>query len=205
VALPLYPQYSGATTGSSFADLDRALQAGGHTLEVARVESFCDDAVYLDALAGKVREGLAAAGTPGACVVFSAHSLPQRMVDEGDPYEQQVRRTVAGVVERLGLERWHLGFQSRSGPVRWLEPEVVALLERLIAGGERRLVIVPVSFVSDHIETLHEIDLRMRPHCLAQGAEICVRAPSLNDDPRFTEALAGIVRAACEEKGWLPT
>jgi protoporphyrin/coproporphyrin ferrochelatase len=207
VALPLYPQYSGATTGSSFADLARALQAAGRPCESARVESFCDDPGYLDALTGKVREGLAAiAPAPGhgaACVVFSAHSLPQRMIDEGDPYEQHVRRTVAGVVERLGLQRWHLGFQSHSGPVRWLEPEVVSLLDRLIGEGERRLLVVPVSFVSDHIETLHEIDLRMRPHCLARGAEVFVRAPSLNDDPRFIEALGQIVRATCKERGWL--
>jgi len=197
VALPLYPQFSSATTGSSFSDLARALAARGAELEVTRVQDFHDQPAYLEALAGKVSEALAPlqAGGPPPCVVFSAHSLRQKLVDAGDPYERQVRATVEGVVARLGLERWHLGFQSRSGPVRWLQPEVTELLDRLIAEGERRLLIVPVSFVSDHIETLHEIDIRMRGHCLERGAERFARAPSLNDDPRFIEALSQIVLA----------
>lgn len=198
IALPLYPQYSGATTGSSFTDLERARTALGGELVLHRVESFHDHPGYLDALAAKVAEGLAAARVPAQdlSVVFSAHSLPQRMIDDGDPYQKQVEATVRGVVERLGLKRHHLGYQSRSGPVRWLEPEVTGLLDRLIAEGERHLLIVPVSFVSDHIETLHEIDIRMRAHCLERGVEDAERAPSLNDDPRFIAALAAIVRAA---------
>ncbi len=201
VALPLYPQYSGATSGSSFADLERARAGlpGGEALELHRVESFHDHPGYLDALAAKVAEGLAAMQAPAQdiSVVFSAHSLPQRMIDEGDPYQRQVELTVRGVAERLGLPRHHLGYQSRSGPVRWLEPEVTSLLDSLIAGGARHLLIVPVSFVSDHIETLHEIDIRMRAHCLERGAVEAVRAPSLNDDPRFIAALAAIVRDQC--------
>jgi ferrochelatase len=200
LALPLYPQYSRATSGSSLADLERARARAGRALELSPLESFHDHPAYLDALAGRVREGLALL-RPGArpCVVFSAHSLPRRMIDEGDPYERQVRATVAGVVARLGLGEHHLGFQSRSGPVRWLEPEVNALLGELIARGERHLLIVPVSFVSDHIETLHEIDIRMRARCLERGAEELVRAPSLNDDPRFIEALRQIVVQALPE------
>jgi protoporphyrin/coproporphyrin ferrochelatase len=201
VALPLYPQFSRATTGSSLRDLERAAGASGLELEIASVQDFHVHPLYLDALAGKVREGLAGLGGD-PCVVFSAHSLPQRMIDAGDPYERQVRATVAGVVERLGLRDWHLGFQSRSGPVRWLEPEVVALLERLIAEGRRRLLVVAVSFVSDHIETLHEIDRRMGPHCLARGAVAFVRAASLNDDPRFIAALAQLVTTTCAQNGW---
>jgi ferrochelatase len=200
IALPLYPQYSGATTGSSFSDLERARRElpPGTRLELHSVESFHDHPAYLDALAAKVAEGLAAATVPAQdlCVVFSAHSLPQRMIDEGDPYQRQVEATVRGVTERLALRRHVLGYQSRSGPVRWLEPEVTGLLDRLIAEGERHLLIVPVSFVSDHIETLHEIDIRMRAHCLERGAEEILRAPSLNDDPCFIAALARIVRDA---------
>jgi len=198
LALPLYPQYSGATTGSSFRDLDRAVTAAGARLELTRLEDFHAHPGYLDALSAKVAEGLASLGEPAPAVVFSAHSLPQRMIDEGDPYERQIRATVDGVVRRLGLQRWHLGFQSRSGPVRWLQPEIQQLLDGLIDGGERRLLLVPVSFVSDHIETLHEVDLRMRPACLARGATAFARCPSLNDDPRFIEALARLVLETCQ-------
>jgi ferrochelatase len=199
VALPLYPQFSRATTGSSFADLDRAIAGRGVQWELTRVRDFHSHPLYLDALAAKVEAALSRARAAGGdpCVVFSAHSLPQRLVDEGDPYETQVRATVAGVAARLGLDRFHLGFQSRSGPVRWLQPEVVRLLDRLIDSGEKHLVVVPVSFVSDHIETLHEIDLQMRAHCLERGAASFVRSPSLNDDPHFIGALAQIVIESC--------
>ena len=194
VALPLYPQFSGATTGSSFKDLDAALSTG-EPMELIKVQDFHDHPGYLDALAGKVDEGCQQAG-PDACVVFSAHSLPVSMIQRGDPYQKQVEATVAGVVSRLGLQNWHLGYQSRSGPVQWLEPDVIDLVDELIARGEKELVLVPVSFVSDHIETLHEIDIRLKAHCISRGAELFVRAPSLNEDPRFMEALAGLVTTA---------
>ena len=199
VALPLYPQYSGATTGSSFKDLDAALAKLERGIERIRVQDFHDHPRYLDALAGKVREGCQQAG-PGACVVFSAHSLPVSMIQRGDPYQRQVEATVAGVVERLGLDNWRLGYQSRSGPVQWLEPDVIDLVDKLLEQGQRELVLVPVSFVSDHIETLHEIDIRLRERCMERGAETFVRAPSLNEDPLFVDALAELVTTAAGER-----
>ncbi len=198
VALTLYPQFSRATTGSSLRDLDRALAAQKVTWPVIQIPDFHNHPLYLNALATKVEEGIHGLHH-SPCVVFSAHSLPQRLVNEGDPYADQVRVTVQGVVSRLGLQNWHLGFQSRSGPVRWLQPDVVDLVDQLIATGEKSLLVVPISFVSDHIETLHEIDIRLRHHCLAQGAREFSRAPSLNDEPRFIEALAQMVLTACQK------
>lgn len=194
VVLPLYPQYSRATTGSSLADLDRALDELGLTREweVIRVRDFHDNPLYLDALAERVGTALDQLAA-GAEVVFSAHSLPQRLVDQGDPYRDQVEATVAGLVQRLGLDRWHLGYQSRSGPVRWLEPDVLDLIATLASRGARKLLVVPVSFVSDHIETLHEIDVQMREHAQGCGVQEFARSPSLNEDPTFIEALAQIV------------
>lgn len=194
VALPLYPQFSGATTGSSFKDLDAARSAD-EQLEVIKVQDFHDHPGYLDALAAKVDEGRQQAG-PDACVVFSAHSLPVSMIKAGDPYQEQVEATVAGVVSRLSLKNWRLGYQSRSGPVQWLEPDVIDLVDDLISEGQKELVLVPVSFVSDHIETLHEIDIRLKAHCMSRGAEVFVRAPSLNEDPLFIDALAQMVTSA---------
>ncbi len=198
VALPLYPHHSSATTGSSFKDLDRALAARGHAWPLSRVESFHDHPGYLDALAATVGQGLEQADGD-AMVVFSAHSLPQSFIDRGDPYKDQVEATVQGVVERLGLDgNWRLAFQSRSGPVKWLEPNTVELCEALIAEGRRRLLLVPVSFVSDHIETLHELDIQLRDHCLSLGAEAFFRAPALGPSPAFIQALKELTLDACQ-------
>ncbi len=198
VALPLYPHYSAATTGSSFKDLDRALAALGDPWPVTRVESFHDDPRYLDALADTVRAGLEEAG-PGATVLFSAHSLPVSFIQRGDPYQAQVEATVAGVVSRLELDSWHLCYQSRSGPVEWLGPNTVELCDQLIDAGERRLLLVPVSFVSDHIETLHELDIQLRAHCQERGAEQFVRAPTLGVAPDFIQALRELCLRACQQ------
>lgn len=197
IALPLYPQFSAATTGSSFKALDDALDALGLDLPLRRIPSFFDHAGYLAALSDTVARGLNEAG-PDPTVVFSAHSLPQSFIERGDPYKQQVEATVASVVERLELRDWHLGFQSRSGPVRWLEPEVTRLVDDLLDRGRRRLCVVPVSFVSDHLETLHELDIRFKQHCLERGAERFVRAPALGVDPAFINALKDMVVDACQ-------
>ena len=197
VALPLYPHHSSATTGSSFKDLDRALAAREGEIPLARVDSFHDHPGYLDALAETVRQALEQADGD-AMVVFSAHSLPRSFIERGDPYKDQVEATVAGVVQRLGLEQWRLGFQSRSGPVEWLEPNTVELCEALITEGHRRLLLVPVSFVSDHIETLHELDIQLRRRCLDQGAEAFFRAPVLGPSPGFIAALKELTLEACQ-------
>ena len=192
VALPLYPHYSSATTGSSHKDLRRALAASGASIRLLEIDDFHDNDRYLDALAARVNEGLEGLGGE-VTVLFSAHSLPRRLVQRGDPYQRQVEATVAGIVERLELKRWRLGYQSRSGPVRWLDPDTLQLIDELARGGERRLLVVPVSFVSDHIETLHEIDVEMRHYAAQRGIETFARAPSLNDDDAFIEALQQLV------------
>jgi ferrochelatase len=215
VALPLYPHFSSATTGSSFKDLDRAL--GDHPgLEVTRVTDFHDHPLYIEALARTVRRGLddlerepaprSRGGViPGdspadPVVVFSAHSLPRRLVERGDPYQRQVETTVRRVTRHLGLvgDRWDLGYQSRSGPVRWIEPDVLDVVARLAKQGVRRLLVVPVSFVSDHIETLHEIDIEMREHALSNGVTQFGRAPALNEEQSFIDALTHITLQACQ-------
>jgi len=200
IALPLYPHFSSATTGSSFKDLDRALAARGGSdgWRVERVQGFYDHPRYVEALAGTVQRGLEELGGEAA-VVFSAHSLPRELVEKrGDPYRDQVEATVAAVVERLDLPRWELGYQSRSGPVRWLEPDVLELVARHGEARTPALLVVPVSFVSDHIETLHEIDIEMRAFALARGVGRFARAPSLNEDPTFIQALTEVVLETCQ-------
>ncbi|MBI5016544.1 MAG: ferrochelatase [Deltaproteobacteria bacterium] len=195
VVLPLYPQYSRATTGSSLADLDRALEAEGlGACPKTVVRSWHDEPAYVEALAEVVAEGLR--DLPGATVLFSAHGLPVKLVEEGDPYLDQIQGTAAAVAERLPDVPWELAFQSRAGPIRWLEPSTPDAIRALAARGVRDVLVVPVSFVSDHIETLHELDLEYSALAREVGLRTFRRAPSLNTRPSFIQALAVLVRSA---------
>jgi ferrochelatase len=195
VVLSMYPHYTGATTGSSLKDFRRAAAAHPR-LALQVIEHWYDWPGYLDALAARVQEGLATlpAEARKPHVLFSAHSLPQSYIDRGDPYLEHVMATIQGVMERVGKTPWRVGFQSRSGPVKWMEPETSAMIEQLAGEGCEAVLMVPVSFVSDHIETLHEIDIEYREHAHQHGIVHFARAPSLNDRPDFIAALADLVR-----------
>lgn len=193
VVLPLYPQFSRATTGSSLGDLERALaEEGLGSLPRAVIRSWEDFPPYAGALAECVREALGGLGN--ATVLFSAHGLPVKLVEEGDPYLGHVQATVAAVMAHFPGVPHRLAFQSRAGPVRWLEPSVADELAALAGQGVKRVVVVPVSFVSDHIETLHEIDVEYGELALSLGFEVFRRSPSLNTRPSFVRALAQLVR-----------
>jgi ferrochelatase len=201
VVLSMYPHFTRATTGSSLKDFRRTAARVLPALRFSAIEQWYDWPGYLDALAARVREGvdrLPAQARGRAPILFSAHALPQSFIDRGDPYLEHVLETVKGVMQRVGERPWRLGFQSRSGPVKWMEPETTAVLDQLAVEGHQAVVMVPVSFVSDHIETLHEIDLEYAAHARERGIVHFVRAPSLNDDPGFIRALAGLVRRHLE-------
>jgi ferrochelatase len=134
-------------------------------------------------------------------VVYSAHSLPVKFIDEGDPYVEHLKRTIRAIEEKTG-KPGHLCFQSRSGPVEWLSPSTPEMIERLARQGCRRIVMVPVSFVSDHVETLCEIDIQYRELAAGLGVEL-VRTQSLNTDPAFIAGLKGLVLSFCRAKGWM--
>lgn len=201
VALTLYPHYSAATTGSSLRELDRGLHRNGlsRRFRIRTVDRWYDDPGYLDVLAERVRRALDAwpqQGRRRVVLLFSAHSLPMSFVEEGDPYPAHVAATVQAVVRRLGADApsyCALGYQSQTGPVRWLEPRTERLLTRMGRDGIRDVLIVPISFVSDHIETLYEVDQLFAHAARAAGITTFRRIPSLNDDPRFLDALTDIV------------
>lgn len=206
VALTLYPHYTTATTESSLHELRRALCGPPEALgrmagvDVLEIDRWCDEPAYLDALAGRVAFGLRKfpeAVRPGVMLLFSAHGLPVTFIAKGDPYVDHLHTTIAGVVARLArdagtLHDWRLSFQSRAGPTRWLEPSTEDALKRLAAEGRREVLAIPISFVSDHIETLYEIDMLFGDEARALGLDFR-RAPSLNLDGRFIEALARLV------------
>jgi ferrochelatase len=195
VVLPLYPHYSRATTGSSCNELRRVLSLSKAEFSVSLIKGFHDHPLYIRAVAGTIAEGLAGFA-PGeeVTILFSAHSLPVSFIESGDPYLSQVEETVRLVMERFPGLRHELAFQSKAGPVKWLEPSTEESIARLAGSGCRNLLIVPISFVCDHIETLYEIDITYAALARERGIVNFRRAPSLNTDPLFIDCLAELVR-----------
>ncbi len=195
IALSLYPHYSKATTGSSIKELERVLGEAGVSFQVSYIDRFFDHPRYIDALAEQISTGLAEFHPlADREILFSAHSLPQSFIDEGDPYLLHVKETVRLVMERFSEVPFHLAFQSRAGPVKWLEPDTEKMLDQLAENGCKNLLIVPLSFVSDHIETLYEIDIQYAMKAFKLGYAKVRRSSSLNSSPTFIDCLAELVR-----------
>jgi ferrochelatase len=203
VTVPLYPHYSRATTGSSQADFARALAEPRwqrHGFTVTDVTSYADDPRYLDAMAEQARrayDDMSEEGRRNGVILFSAHGLPQKFVDAGDPYVRHIEATRRGIVSRLGLpNRQVLAYQSRTGPVTWIGPGTEETIQALGASGVRHLLVVPLSFVSDHIETLYEIDRLFADVARRAGIVEYRRPAALNTHALFIDALAHQVRQA---------
>ena len=184
VGLVLAPHYSPLSIGGYRERVERALRGRA---ELDFVESWHDHAPYLDVVASRVR------GTD-AHVVFTAHSLPERILAAGDPYRDQLLETARLVAERAGVGSWSFAFQSESPTGEpWLGPDLLAELEALRAAGVRKVLVAPVGFVCDHLEILWDIDVEARGKAAALGLELD-RIESMNADPAFVHALAELVR-----------
>lgn len=196
VLLPLYPQYSKTTTGSSLNEWARRFHPNGWNPRVHVIERFHEDGAYLDSLVEAISLSMAGFGDPrDVDVIFSAHSVPLSVVENGDPYQQEIERTVELVWQRGGWQaRRHLCYQSKVGASKWLGPSMHATVQRLAAEQRKHLLVVPISFVSDHVETLHEIDIEHREQALSLGIQDYRMTAGLNDSPAFIQALAGLVR-----------
>ncbi len=194
LALPLYPQECRATTGSSLAELEWWQPRLAPGLEISAVRSWHLAPGYLEALAGRVRaalDSLPEAARSRAVILFSAHAVPAALPQRGDPYVAQVKEAVAAVLTRMGSGHAHrLGWQSRTGPVTWVEPGTDTVIAEL--AGSEAVVVVPVSFVSDHIETLYEIDLLFGDMARRAGIRHFVRTAALDCEPGFIGALADL-------------
>ncbi len=198
VLLPLYPQYSSTTTGSSLNEWRRRWRGD---LPVGAVREFYRSKMYLAALAEKAEAALARfARQEDVHLVFSAHSLPLSVVEKGDPYPRQIEETVALVRELGGWRNPHrLCYQSKVGASKWLQPSLRSTLRELAASGAKEVCVVPVSFVSDHVETLGEIDHEARELAAALGMRQFEMSEGLNDSPAFIAALAELVKEAAPE------
>lgn len=201
VALTLYPHYSKATTGSSLDDLKKMADESGQDFEIAAIEDWPTQPDYVRALAATITDGLTDWGESDVELLYSAHSLPVKFIEEGDPYLDHIKQTIAAVEEISGV-RGRLCFQSRSGPVEWLAPSTPDTLAEIASQGCRRVLAVPLSFVSDHVETLYELDIEYRELAADLGLELR-RTRSLNIMPDFIKGLSGLVLSAAGERGWL--
>jgi protoporphyrin/coproporphyrin ferrochelatase len=198
LALSLYPHYTTATTGSSLWEMRKQLAGkppAAGAVDYLEISEWPDDPGYLDALAENVKQGLTQfSDDQGVELLFSAHGLPEYFIrKKKEPYVAHLERTIAGVLQRLERQYpWRLCFQSRAGKSRWLEPSTEDALKLLAKTGRKEVLCIPISFVSDHIETLYEIDILFGDEAKALGLDF-KRAPSLNTAPKFIEALAGLV------------
>jgi ferrochelatase len=187
----LAPHYSRLSVGEYRERLDAALEGRA---ELVLVESWHDDPAFVGVVADRVR------GTD-AWVVFTAHSLPERILADGDPYRDQLLETSRLVADKARLgERWSFAFQSASPTGEpWLGPDILEELERLHGEGVAKVLVAPVGFVSDHLEILWDLDIEARERAEELGLELA-RIDSLNDDPAFIAALAGVVARTREER-----
>ena len=201
IAFTQYPQYSCTTTGSSLNQLWRALDRNNlkDAFEWSVIDRWGTHSGFIDAVTSAVHDGLAkydARERDDTLVLFSAHSLPLSVIDRGDTYPAEVAATVDRVMERSGLRNPHaLSFQSEVGPVRWLGASTESTIKQLAARGQKNVLVVPIAFTSDHIETLSEIDIEYGELAHSLGMTGFSRAPALNARPDFLDALADLVHS----------
>lgn len=198
VILPLYPQFSISTSGSSFRVLEEmwANNERLQKIEYTLIPSWYDNPGYLTAMADLIAQELDKFEQPEhARVFFSAHGVPVSYVEEaGDPYQKEIEKCASLIMETLGRSnQYTLAYQSRVGPVEWLQPYTEDALQELGERGVKDLAVVPISFVSEHIETLQEIDIEYREIAEEAGVENFFRVPALNTHPTFINSLADLV------------
>jgi ferrochelatase len=192
VALPMAPFQSRASTGTYIEEVNRVNGRLGEVLSISFVERWHDHPLFIEAIRQKIEEGLIAfepARRRGVHLLFTAHSLPKSIL-ENDPYVKEIEITVRRVLERIEPLPWRMAFQSKGGgPGEWIGPDVESVLEELASQNVREVLVVPVGFVSDHVEILYDIDIAYRKK--AESLEITLkRSPSLNTSPTFIKALA---------------
>lgn len=198
--LPLYPQFSTTTTASSFKDWRRAAAKVGLNVPTAAIGCYPDEPGFIAAQTGLLRDALAKIesnpdNTKLIRILFSAHGLPKSVIRDGDPYQMQVERSVAAVLRQLNRPELdsQICYQSRVGPLEWIGPSTEAEVERGARDG-RILVVVPIAFVSEHSETLVELDIEYGELAKAHGAKDYIRVPTVGSQPEFIAGLARMVR-----------
>lgn len=188
IALCLAPQYSKASVGFYFRRTQEAKVAAGLEAEIVWTKTFHDHPLLIEAFAERLRQ---AETCP---TLFTAHSLPQRVLERGDPYDVEAKTTARLVAERAGIAAWDFAYQSQGfTDEEWLGPTVESKLDEYAAAGVRKLALAPIGFVSDHVEILYDVDIQFRRYASERGIELR-RPESLNASPTFIRALAAVVK-----------
>lgn len=199
VAVCLAPQNSRTSVGLYRRHLEEAVARAHPSLDVGFIDNWHDQPLLVRAFAEKLRAAVTKARTAAGGevpVILTAHSVPERTIAAGDPYDQQVRDTAARVAAAAGCSDWKLAYQSQGMTAEaWLGPTVESLLDELGRAGKRHVVVAPIGFVCDHVEVLYDVDVAFRDYARARGITLW-RTESLNDSPLFIEALAALVLEA---------
>jgi ferrochelatase len=203
ILLPLYPQFSTTTTESSDRVWRVAAKRQGLTAPQKLICCYPTESGFIAGVAKVTAAAIARAKAKTKApifVIFSAHGLPKKIVDRGDPYVAQVSATVHAVVDTLGLgaQEWMVAFQSRVGPLEWVGPPTDHAIEEAASAG-KAIVVVPIAFVSEHSETLVELDIEYRHLAEKRGAAAYERAPTVSEEPDFIAGLAQLVRTALQQ------
>ena len=198
ILLPLYPQYSITSTGSSLHEFERVIKRRKDSeIEFRLIHDYHDFHPYIDALTERLLEGIEkfdGVGDEDLHLLFSAHGVPLSVIEKGDPYENQVRTTVNLVMSNLENKYHHsISFQSRVTKVEWLTPATDKIIPELGKNGVKNLLVIPVAFVNDHSETLFELGIFNRDLALKAGIKRYEVMPALNDSPKFISALSELV------------
>jgi ferrochelatase len=198
ILLPLYPQFSQATTLSSVNEWKRQTKEQGCVIPTRFVCCYPSQPLFVEALVENINSVLRRfqkIASTDIDLIFSAHGVPLGYIKRGDPYQLQIEETVRCIVERGKWNSPHmLCYQSKIGPLRWLKPSLIETVEHLADKGRKHLLIIPIVFVSDNIETLYEIDIDARRHAMAHGIQQFELTPALNDHPKFIQCLAELVQ-----------
>jgi ferrochelatase len=201
ILLPLYPQYSTTTTGSSFLEWHKSAKENGLNASTWEIRCYPQDEGFIHAHVDLLLPWIDKATVHGKPrILFSAHGLPQKVIDAGDPYEVQIHETVSAIMKQVPSGVEHVVcYQSKVGPMKWLEP---SLEQEVIRAGKEKVpvIVVPVSFVSEHSETLVELDRDYRTLAESLGVPFYGRVPTLSDHPSYIQALAGLVSRELNQK-----
>ena len=203
LALPLYPQYSLTTTKGAIERSREAVRRFAPGARFFEIGSWPTHPLFVEAHAEGIREGIATFPDPrpeAVRLLFSAHSIPKKLVtQEGDPYEKEIEASVRAIEERAGgRSPWTLAYQSKLGPVEWLGPQTLDVIGELGRKGEKQVLAVPIAFVTDHVETLYEIDQLFGEAAKKAGIAHFRRTPGLNSRPTFLAALEDLILSQTE-------
>lgn len=198
-AISMSPHHSKVSTGAYAEEIKRVVSEKKLDIDIKMVEGMHDHPIFIDAVAEKVKSALdrfPQEKRAGVQVVFSAHSLPVSYIESGDPYVDEINETIEAVLEKLGPVSWHLAYQSKGNiPGAWLGPMLEEVFQKLVEDGHMEVLVVPIGFAADHVETLWDLDIFHKKQAEDLGMHY-ERSEALNDSPKFMEALSMMVKEA---------